>query len=514
MNKKLVYSGIGVLVLGGAAWMLLGSGPSDGMKPMAAVKGASAVSAKKGSLQVTITSNGTIKAKNSIQIRPEIESEGKITFLVPEGTPVKAGDVLVELDKTNTQKQVDSLDMNRIQYESELSSAKTEHEIQQGDNQSNIEKAQLKLDFSKLTQEKYEQGEGPQERRKLQLALDQAISEEGRAKDKYEQMPDLLKEGFVTKDQVEEERIKYETRKIEHQSAQLALDLFEKYTFPMTLKQKQTDVGDAQRDYDRAVQKAQSLLQQKSAILSQKERQLKSALDQLERTKKELDHMTIKSPGSGLVVYGDPEQRWWDENRMKVGSNVYGNQVIMTLPDLVETQVLTDVHETDITKVAMNQSVTVTCDTYPGRIFTGKVTKIAALARQDGWRDDAVKKFQVEVSIDGKDHGLKPGVSAKCQILVETLENVLYVPVQAVFVEEGKHNCFAAQNASFSKKQVKLGKSNENFIVIEEGLSEGDEVALFNPEGGEKGGATENKEKKDKEKESNGKSPALPAPRQ
>lgn len=502
MKKKIVII-VGVAVVALGAILIQAPGGKSKAKsesPVSNGKGASLFTPKKGPLRVTITTNGSLKAKNSKQIRSEIHSEGKITFLIPEGTQVKEGDLLVDMDKAETQKQVDQLDMNRIQNESELASAKTEVEIQKADNQGNIEKAQLKLEFAKLNLEKYEKGEAPQERRRLQLAVDKAISEEGRAQDKFESMPELLKEGFVTKVEVEEERFRYEAAKTEVQSSQLALDLFDKYTFPMTLRQKQSDVIDAQRDYERAVQRSQSLTQQKEAVLSQRERQMKSVLDQLDRSKKELGHMTINSPGTGIVVYGDPEQGWWGGERLKVGGRIWGNQVVMTLPDLSEAQVLVNVHETDITKVALGQTVTITCDTYPGRIFSGKITKIAALARNDGWGDDAVKKFPIEVTLDGKDHNLKPGVSAKCEILVETLENVLFVPLQSVFVAEGKHHCYVADGKSFKSRPVKLGKSNDNFIVIDEGLSEGEEVALFNPETGEDG-STKEEEKKEKEED-------------
>lgn len=488
-HKKKWIGGLAIAVAGMAWWVLPGAA-SSGEVAATAAKGGTA-SVKKGPLRVTITTNGSLKAKKSTQIRSEIKSQGKITFLIPEGTAVKEGDLLVEMDKTEQQKQADQLDMNKIQYESEFASAKTEIELQKTENQGAIEKAALKFEFAKLNLEKYRDGESPQEKRKLQLAVEKAISEEGRARERYESMPQLLKEGFVTKVEVEEERIKHEQAKIEVQSTKLALDLFEKYSFPMTLRQKQTDVSDAQRDMEREQQRATSRNQQKEAILSQKERQLKSCVDQLERTKEEISKMTIKSPGVGLVVYGDPDEGWWNSDRLKVGGNVWGNQIIMTLPDLSEMQVLVKVHETEITKLALDQAVTVTCDTYPGRIFTGKLTKIAALARQDGWGDEAVKKFPVEVTLDGKDHGLKPGVSAKCEILVETLPEVKFVPLQAVFVDAGKHHCFTASAAGFSRREVKLGKNNDNFIVIEEGLDEGENIALFNPETGE-GAAKEN----------------------
>lgn len=506
-RKKVVVLGVAAVALGAVWWQIPDGKPKPAAPAVPSGKGG-LYTVKRGPLRVTVTANGTLKAKNSVQVRCEIKGQGKVTFLIPEGTAVKKDDLLLEMDKTEQEKQVDQLEMNRIQFESEQASARTELEIQKTDNQTTIEKAQLKLEFAKLNLEKYEQGEGPQEKRKLQLEVDKSISEEARAKDKFEAMPQLLQEGFVTKVEVEEERFRYEASKIAVQSAQLALDLFNKYTHPMTLRQKQTDVTDAEREHDRAIQKAQSLLQQKEAVLSQKDRQLRNALDQLEKAKKELAHMTIKSPGEGLVVYGDPEQGWWNE-RLKVGGNVWGSQVLMTLPELSEMQVLTRIHETDIMKAALEQKVTVTCDTYPGKVFTGKVTKVAPLAQSDGWGDDEVKKFPVEVTLDGKDHGLKPGVSAKCEILVETIENQIFVPLQSVFVGEGKHHCFVSQAGGFAKRPLKLGKTNDNFIVIEEGLSEGEEVALYNPETGEGGNALEGEKK---EVEEHGKAPAIPVP--
>ena len=143
-----------------------------------------------------------------------------------------------------------------------------------------------------------------------------------------------------------------------------------------------------------------------------------------------LGKMTLRAPGPGLVIHGDP-RRPWDRDRIRVGGEVWGSMVLMTIPDLRVMQVKLRIHEADVNKLDVGQTAKVSMDTYPGVILDGEVTKIDTIAKgDDPWDDDPeVKKFTVEVTLEPTGEvELKPGISAKAEIFIDRKEDVLYVP--------------------------------------------------------------------------------------
>ena len=93
---------------------------------------------------------------------------------------------------------------------------------------------------------------------------------------------------------------------------------------------------------------------------------------------------------------------------------------------------------------------------------------------------DAGKVAVVDVTIDGQDERLKPGMSAQCKIITRNIDGVLSVPLEAVFEKEDTTLVYV-KNGGFDRRPVRLGAKNSDFIIIEDGLKAGEEVALRDP---------------------------------
>src|SRR5205085_3373299 len=105
--------------------------------------------------------------------------------------------------------------------------------------------------------------------------------------------------------------------------------------------------------------------------------------------------------------------------------------------------VLIKVHEADINKLKVGMPATVTLDTYKGLALSGEISKIASVANaNDSWFGDDVKKFGVDIAIKDKGLTLRPGITAKAEVAVGEVKDVVYVPSQAVFAKDGKFRCF------------------------------------------------------------------------
>ena len=438
---------------------------------------------RRDDLRVTLTENGTMVAKESQKVAAKIRGESKILFLVEEGKEVPEGEIVCKLDATQVQSQLEQVQLDILQTEADLKAARTEAEIQVVENDAATKKAQVALERARQEIEKYEQGEAPQDKKKLEVALKDAQTEFNRDSKNLEDSKKLLEQKYIKKSEVEDHEIAFERSKVQKEGAEVALLLFDKYTFPMTLEEKRTKLADAEREVATATKRGESQLGQKNVKVQQLEKRLRVQNDQLKERQKDVDNMSLKAPCPGILVYGDPHESW-NRQQLKVGGQIWGGQTVMTIPDLRVMQVKLQVHEADISKLKTGQKAVVTTDSYPGLRISGDVTKIAAVASgENNWGGSSeVKKFDVEVTLQTAGMQLRPGISAKCEIQIETREKTLFVPLQAVFSEDGDHFCHTqGAGTPAQRRKIKLGTSNDNWMEIVDGLAEGERVLLYNP---------------------------------
>jgi hypothetical protein len=139
------------------------------------------------------------------------------------------------------------------------------------------------------------------------------------------------------------------------------------------------------------------------------------------------------------------------------------------------------VHEAEVDKVRPGQSAEITVDPFPDENFQGRVIKVAQLPDpRRGFFNPDLKVYTTQVSIEGTHDYLKPGMSAKVEILVEQLDDVIIVPVQVVANRRGKKVCYIATPEGPKEREVQTGAFNDTFVQIVNGLQEGEEV-LLNP---------------------------------
>jgi HlyD family secretion protein len=483
-RRVIVILAVGLVGAGAAAWWYW----RLQRRPGGAVKaGAAVAQVRRGAMRVTLTADGMVAAKESEKIAHKIESQGRLTIkeVVPEGTFAKKGQVLVRLDDTDLKRRLDQLKAEQRTAKNELDVAQVELTILARENKSALESAQVKLEQAKMELEKYEKAEAPQEERKLGLAIEQAESKLKRARDKYQEMPALLKEGFITQSDLEEARIALRAAEIELESARLDLERFKTYTHRINLASKKDALQRSQDEVDKTRMVNDNRLKQKTGAADTSRDKLAEVERNLEKAAKDLEAAVLTAPQDGLVLYGDKSsgRRFWSsgDDEIKVGTQVYQNRPIITLPNMQQLIVNTEVGEVDMPKVKKGLKARVTFDAFPGLSLEGKIVKVASVATQEWWGGD--KNYQVRLELPPGNHGLKPGVTAKAEILVEELPDVLQVPVSAVFVREGRSLAYVRGPSGLHAVEVKLGRVTDTMAEIRSGLSEGQEVLLHEPEG-------------------------------
>ncbi len=161
-------------------------------------------------------------------------------------------------------------------------------------------------------------------------------------------------------------------------------------------------------------------------------------------------------------------------------------QAIITIPDMTRMAVNVKIHESYIKKVRKGQKAKITIDAFPDQTLTGEVTKVAVLPdSQNRWMNPDMKVYQTTIAIEGTYDWIKPGMSAKVEVLVNRIEDCVYVPLQSVEFDGGKQFCYVLRGSKPERREVTAGDFNDEFIELKTGLKEGERVLLRLPAGSE-----------------------------
>lgn len=494
-------------------------------------------------LIITVTESGNIQAKESTDIMCEVEGRGvEIASIVPEGTvitaeDVKQGKILCQLNAAELQ---DFYNRELIQFSSDKAAytqAQEAYIIQKKQNESDIAAAELAVEFGLMDLQNYlgESAAGhliehltkdpnaPVETTVLLALLEDPNNLGGEASQMLKQYQNniLLAEGQLEKStdvltgtqklhdasyasdlDLKSAELDVNRYRIQHESALEALRLYKLYSFPKQTKQFISDYYEARRELERTVAQTRSELAQALAKLESTEASFNLQKDQVAKLERQIAACTIRAISPGIIVYGTSAD--WHQRRedpIEVGDMVRRGQKIFTIPNSDVMSVELRVHESSVNKVQPGQDVKITVEAYPDMEFHGKVVKVAPLPDpQHGWFDTGIKVYTTHVIIDGSHSILKPGMSAKVEILIERLRDVKIVPVHVVANRAGKKFCYIATDAGPEEREVQTGTFNNTFVEIISGLQVGEKVLLSPPRPVEKSNAYEPKQPQDDEK--------------
>ncbi len=468
-------------------------------------------------MTISVMEPGSIKARNAVTIRSAVEGRTTIVSIIPEGTvlteaDVASGKIIMELDTSSLK---EDLSQRQISYNTALAEqtdAKESLLIQKNQNESNVQQGRLMVKFALMDLQKYTGqvvadlllkkhekqpvdsndfitltqdpnrlgGEGMQKLRQLQSDIDLAVEEFRRAQSDLGWTEKLYSNKYVSRSELEADQLKAKRTEITTEQAKTALDLFIQYEFPKYSHKFFSDYIEAERQLERAIATARAQLAQAEAKLSNAESKFELEKERLDRLKRQIDASVVRAPSAGMVVYATQFSRGSrSRTSIEVGRDVYEREEIMSIPNTSEMAVDAKIHETNIDKVMLGQFARIIVDAVPDQVFYGQVLKIAPLPDPVAFMANPdLKVYTTEVSLAGGSM-LRPGMSAKVEIVIALLKDVLVVPVQCIANRGGKKICYVQTNSS-QAREVKTGPYNDKFVQILEGLKEGEKV-LLNP---------------------------------
>ena len=284
--------------------------------------------------------------------------------------------------------------------------------------------------------------------------------------------------GLANQEQVLAElAVKIETADAALELARINLQRSE-YATPIVREERKIELARAQR----AVTEARENLEARRIVNRVERANLDLRVSHHEKrydkARKDFDRLTVYARLPGIVVYETIRKRGTSRRgKVTEGDVVWGGTSLLSLPDLREMQVVSQIGEMDVTRVKPGQKALIRLEAFPGPVFHGKVTEVAPMA---GEVEDApnVHVFEMVVDIEEQDDRLYPGMSAAVEIILQSIPDVVRVPLSAVRREQGRALVWRSGSGGFTPVEVAAGPFNGTEIVIESGLEAGDVVAL------------------------------------
>ncbi len=465
--------------IGGLAWYGLGPGGWFRKPVDEAIVGAEV---QRGPLRISVTERGNLKAADSVVLKSEIEGTTTILWLIDEGEMVEVGDLVCELDVTN---QVDLRFQREISVrnaEASFVKAKQAFEIQKSQNESDIAKAEQNLAFAQQDLIKFREGERTKLVKEAEESITLAEEEYARAEETLRWSRKLEEKGLLTSTELEADRLAANRGSILLEQAKRDRDLLMTFQLQRDEDELTANLEEAQRELERVKLQAKARLVDYEAAMNTDEAKLKLEQDKLDDLNEQIERAKLYAPRAGMVVYAkEGGGRYGREDPIAEGTQVRERQELVTIPSAEGMIAEVSLHESVLKQVTVGQDCVVRVDAVPGREFHGKVSFVALLPDQNSWWANPNQRlYRTEVKVADTSKEMRPGMSCAVEILVEDIEDATYAPVQSVYRHDGGNVAFVSTGTGYEVRELEVGRYNDRWVQVIEGLTEG-EVVLLSP---------------------------------
>lgn len=398
---------------------------------------------KRGDLQIIVTEDGNVESADNKELLCMVEGSTSILWIIPDGTEVRKGDKLVQLDSSTIESQITSQRITLAKARSAVTDAETA-----------VRTAEISIT-------EYLEGTFAKEMEKAEGNIKIAMQNLRTAQNIYEFTKKMHRKGFATDKQLEADAFAVERAELDLKVYQTEKKVLEEFTKAKMLE-----------ELNSKLEAAKARLESERASFQLEE-------DKLKQLEEQLAHCVITAPQDGMVVYANDMgmARFGAQGpKIEQGAQVKQYQAIIRLPNLDRMQVRCTVHETkiDMVRVGMRANVKI-----QGKMYNGRVVQVASQPEQSTWWQGNVKEYATIIRLDSsRSDGLKPGLTAQVDIEIDDLKDVLSVPVQAVVEQAGRFYCWVLTPEGPKRREVVIGRTNDTYIEIKDGLNEGDEVLL------------------------------------
>ena len=450
----------------------------------------------KGDLPIAVELTGSFVAENKNDIRVEPKTyrgDLIITSLLPEGSEVKEGDVLIEFDPSSLERSLEDA-RNEVtdkkvtldKAEAELAAFEIERETTLAQNQKELEIEQRELAKSR------------------EQALLDLVDKEKSIVDAEHNLADARVD-FEQLTQLYEERelhtatenilIDREKRRIQNLERGLVktkaeVELWKKYDQNKTIEEKELEVVKKEAELKKSQIRLEADRGEKQAEVAKARRALEKAEREVAELGEDAAGLRVTSPRDGLVFYGTIGGDMFsdvvvfgmsDQTReMQVGGRVRTHQILMTVASMDQLSIKMSVLENDIQFMKPGLPITIRPDAFPSLAIEGRLTKVDQIAARTAFMSD-IREFTVRGEYEGIFKQLRSGMNCRVTVHADTVPDAVQVPVLAVFSKGGEFYCLVKNRAGTTRRPVELGATNGTMVEVTEGVRPGEIIALWDP---------------------------------
>lgn len=247
----------------------------------------------------------------------------------------------------------------------------------------------------------------------------------------------------------------------------------------MQMDKARISLESAQQDFKRneSLFKEQFISEQQY-ITSKKSLELASldfsiAKNELDILDKQLGKIEVKSTVDGVILKKGVEE---GDGIAGIDENQSG-KVLFIIADPTEKKVELSLSEGERANLSLNQEVVFEMDTNPGKMYHGIISQLDASITQKESND----RYRGQVDILDEFSDLELDASVNVEVVIGQAENVIGVPVQAIFYEHDNPFVYLVKGSSFEKRKVRTGVSDIESVEVKDGLKIGDKVYLDEP---------------------------------
>jgi multidrug efflux pump subunit AcrA (membrane-fusion protein) len=391
----------------------------------------------RGDMVVTVTEQGTLESSDNTEIKCKVRGDNTVIWVVESGTEVQQGDELVRLDTLFIEEQISE----RTKF-AHLARSQSER------SKADVARAELAI-------LEYEEGRFVSELATLEKDLAIFESNLRTSQNMLHHAEMMSDSGYVSELEVEEKEFAVTRAKLDVEVKNTEIDVLKRFTKAMELETLKGDLNAARARHE-----------------ADKERAFADALRR-DRALEEFNYCVINAERSGMVIH-PLAAAWKNAPEIEEGSTVHNDQVLLLMPDLSKMQVKVGVHESVVERIEPGLVAKISL---PEKTLYGEVSAVASIAQPAGWWTGNVVKYDTIIQLPTVE-GLKPGMTAEVEVIMARHEDVLIVPVTAVVETEEGYFCWARTTNGVQRRPLQLGDNSDMFIVVEAGLTEGDEVVL------------------------------------
>ncbi len=400
----------------------------------------------RGPFDHIVLEEGEVESSSNIDVLCEVKTRGSsgtpILWVIDEGTYVKKGDKLVELDSSGLETELQAQRILVSSAEAVVISSKAA-----------VRTAEIAL-------QEYLEGTYETEKRAILSEIALAEQEMRKMELNLASAERLAAKGMVKSLQIDAEKFAVSNAKNMLDSATGRLRVLQELT-----KEKM------KVQLESAIDAAKAKLSSDESVLNEELNKLREAEDQVAKC-------VIKSPAEGVVVHNNVfSGRGGAEFVVEAGASVRERQCIIKLPDPNRMQVKAKINESRITLIREGMPVKISI-TAASDELKGRVRRVNKYAEPGSWFSSSVKEYATFVEIMDPPETIRTGMTAEVRIFVEQLEDALQIPVQAIYEHKGHHFCLKKSGDKWDTIEIKIGATNDKMVTVEEGLSENDQVAL------------------------------------